>query len=180
MITEETKSKLREVIGAGLVAGAGNPVPGQMCVEAAICFAFGEPHGDAPTCVAEPDRDYAIRSNDARWPSDQARAEALLPLALASLGTAGTDRGPWVRRLAEGTIRRVVPIWLRWAADTITMRHPERATALRAAADRCAADGTRAAAYAAAAAADAEPRLAALKESIAVALEAYAAEGRVP
>ena len=153
MTTPEQRQKLTEIINAGLVSGLGNAKAGHLCVEAAICLAMGESHSDRPSCVAEPDRDFAIRINDAMWPSPEARAKALLPLALAQLGTAGRDRGPWVQRVAEGTIRQILPIALRAASKV----HPdeERRAALEGAAIRCEQDGTGAAAAAAAVAADA-------------------------
>lgn len=190
---QEVAAKLRELIPQGLTGGVGRGEPGSLCVEAAICLAMGEPHGDEPTCVAAPDRAFAIRINDAAWSSKAARAEALLPLALAQLGTAGTDREAWVRRVVEGTIRRVVPLALRRAARAA----PSHAERLEAAAARCAAEGTKdaaraaeaaaydaayaAAAYAAAAYADdaAVDGDEALRVAVRVALDAYAAEGRV-
>ena len=51
-ITQEIAAKVLEIVDAGLVGGVGKPVPGQMCVEAAVCYAMGLPHGDEPTCVA--------------------------------------------------------------------------------------------------------------------------------
>lgn len=149
---DNIQKKLREIISQGLVSGLGEPQPGLLCVEAAICLALGEPHSDRPSCVAEKDRAYAIAINDATWSSPEARARALLPLALAQLGTAGTDRSEWVRRLVEGTIQRVLPIALRAAAKVATGEHSSR---LASAADRCERDGDRAAARAAARAADA-------------------------
>lgn len=44
--------KVLEVVDAGLSSGVGNPIPGQMCVEAAVCYALGLPHGDDPACVS--------------------------------------------------------------------------------------------------------------------------------
>jgi hypothetical protein len=151
-ITAETRRKLIDIINAGLVSGLGTPRPGSLCVEAAICLAVGEPHSDRPSCVAQPDREFAVRINDAPWSSPEARAKALLPLALAQLGTAGSDRGPWVQRVAEGTIRQIVPIALRAAARA----HPDEQhrAALEDAAIRCEREGT-SAADAAAYAADA-------------------------
>ncbi len=66
------RAKLTEIIGYGLVSGLGTREPGKICVEAAVCWALGEGHGDHPTCVAEPDRRFAIRLNDARWSSPAA------------------------------------------------------------------------------------------------------------
>lgn len=110
--TEAERQKIREVISQGLVSGLGKPKPGRMCVEAAVNFAKGRPHGDAPPCVAKPDRAYAIRINDAAWSSPQARAKALLPLALAQLDTAGKGRRAWVSYLALHTVTRILPLIL--------------------------------------------------------------------
>lgn len=180
--------KLREIISRGLAPSLGS-ADGMTCIEGAISLASGEGLTDTPSCVAAEDRAYAIRINDAAWPSPEARAEALLPLALAQVGTAGTDRAPWVRRLVEGTIRRVAPIYLRHAADLAKGPHTQQ---LRDAADRCEREGTREsaraahaaairAAYAAVAAyasAAADVRYRALRESVDVALDAYRQEGR--
>lgn len=143
--------KVLAIVDAGLVAGLGVPVPGQLCVEAAVCLALGEPHGDRPKCVAEPDRRFKIALNDARWASDAARARGLRRLSVMQLGTAGTDREPWLRLLTELTIRRVVPAALGFAATC----NPKSASALRAAGKLCAEEGTREAARAAASAASA-------------------------
>ena len=98
-------------------------------------------------CVASPDRDYAVAVNDSAWSSPEARAQHMLPLALAQIGTAGTDRTVWEAHVLEGTIRRVLPLPLRAAARV----HPDAThqATLVAAADRCASDGTREAARAA-------------------------------
>jgi len=152
-ITDEIRDRITTAIAPGLVSGLGQPEPGQMCVEAAICWSMGEPHGDRPTCVASPDRDYAVAINDSAWSSPAIRAKHMLPLALAQLGTAGTDRTAWEARVLEGTIRRVLPLSLRAAARV----HPDAThqAALIAAADRCDADGTREAARSACNAANA-------------------------
>ena len=84
-ITEAIAAKVLVVVDAGLVNGKGKPVPGQMCVEAAVCFAMGLPHSDEPPCVAPALRALKIRLNDSNWSSDQARAKGLRRLALAQL-----------------------------------------------------------------------------------------------
>ena len=116
-ITLEIATKVRDTVAAGLVKGAGNPVPGQMCVEAAVCYALGLPHGDDPQCVARSLRSLKIAINDAQWSSPQARAHGLRKLALLQLGSAGAmdDRG-FARRVALMTIRTMLPVALR-AAD---------------------------------------------------------------
>ncbi len=61
---EDKRQRITEVVSHGLVQGKGSPVPGELCLEAAICLALGLPHGDAPPCVAEPDREFAIGLSD--------------------------------------------------------------------------------------------------------------------
>jgi hypothetical protein len=163
-ITREIAIKVRDTVAAGLSSGLGQQQPGAMCVEAAVCYALGLPHGDDPGCVAQSLRRLKIRLNDAAWSSKQARANGLRRLALAQLGSAGVlDEKEFVRRVVDVTIRRAVPAGLRSAARV----NPKHADALEAAAVRCERECTReaceharqiaraaaAAAYAAAAAA---------------------------
>jgi hypothetical protein len=189
------EERLREAIEPGLVKGLGEPIPGQMCIEAAICWALGEPHGENPSCVALPDRKFSIQLNDAPWSSNAVRAKHLLPLALAQLNTAGADRTKWVQAVVLGTIQRILPLALDAAGlteraqacrDSKTLeegRKVARATAATANAAAYA-DANAAAAYAAYAAnaaaayaayaARATKSDAPLIEAVNVALEAYA------
>ncbi len=106
--------RILDVVDAGLTIGVGRPQPGRMCVQAAVCYALGEPHGDKPQCVAQAVRLLAISLNDAVWSSPQARAAGMRRLAIAQLGTAGTiDEGEFARILADLTIRQILPIALR-------------------------------------------------------------------
>jgi hypothetical protein len=140
VMTREIAQKVRDVVDAGLVSGVGKPIPGQMCVEAAVCYALGLEHGDDPGCVAQPLRRLKIRLNDAAWSSDTARAAGLRRLAIAQLGSAGVlDERAFVRRVVDMTIRRAVPIGLRAAAQV----NPTFAERLEAAAVRCEQDGSR-------------------------------------
>ena len=50
--TATIAAKVLETVDAGLCSGVGKPVPGEMCVEAAVCYALGLPHSDNPDCVA--------------------------------------------------------------------------------------------------------------------------------
>ncbi len=151
-ITETVARKVLDTVDAGLVNGKGNPKPGQMCVEAAVCYALGLPHGDDPACVSRALRSLKIRLNDSNWSSNQARAKGLRRLALIQLGSAGAlDDKEFVRRVAELAIRKSVPEALRAAASIQKDAH--RASALRDAADRCEKEGTKAANAAANAAA---------------------------
>jgi hypothetical protein len=40
-ITRDIATKVLETVDAGLVSGVGEPKPGLMCVEAAVCYALG-------------------------------------------------------------------------------------------------------------------------------------------
>ena len=164
--------KLRELFDRGLVAGIGDKE--QTCIEGAITLACGFELTDRPPCVAGADRIWSITINDAPWSSETVRAETLWPVALAQIGTAGTDRRPWTTRVVEGTIRRVLPIVLRnVAVRHIAARHGEFAV-------RDVANNTiyRATFHAAAVAAEGarmafEARDAILREAVAVAVDAY-------
>jgi hypothetical protein len=181
-ITREIAEIVRDTVDAGLVKGVGVAEPGKMCVEAAVCYALGLPHGDDPGCVSSALRRLKIRLNDSNWSSDTARAKGLRRLALAQLGSAGVlDDREFARRVVEMTIRKAVPVGLRAAAR----RNPKHAAALEAAAVRCETEGTReaaregervaAAAYAAYAAAAAAAYAAAAAAADAAADAAYAA-----
>lgn len=87
-IEEKHVKKLSSVINRGLSYGVGHPVPGQMCVEAAICYVFGEMHDDHPKCVNEHVTELSITLNDCYHRlSKRKRAEILKPFAIAQLGT---------------------------------------------------------------------------------------------
>src|SRR5215468_4258203 len=117
-ITETIVHKLLNVVDAGLVKGLGNPEPGQMCVEAAVCYALGLPHGDNPYCIAPTLRSLKIRLNDSSWSSDQARAKGLRRLAVAQLGSANVlNESEFRRRIVDHALRKSVPRALRFAAS---------------------------------------------------------------
>lgn len=139
-ITQQHAEKLIDVLSHGLVSGLGHAEPGKFCVEAAVCYALGLPHGDDPGCVSAPLRRLKIGLNDQHWSSPQARAKGLQRLALAQLGSKGVlDDKEFVRRVCEMTIRTTVPNALRAAATV----NPKHADALEAAAVRCEVEGTR-------------------------------------
>lgn len=139
-ITRDIAIKVRDTVDAGLVNGVGEAKPGFMCVEAAVCFALGLPHGDDPGCVSPALRRLKIGLNDRQWSSPAARAAGLRRLAIAQLGSAGVlDDRVFMVRVAEMTIRKAVPVGLRAAAR----RNPKFAERLEAAAVRCEQEGTR-------------------------------------
>jgi hypothetical protein len=130
--------RVYDLVGAGLVKGVGKPNPGEMCVEAAICFALDEPHGDQPKCVGGQDRSFSVTLNDAAWSSNEARAKGMKRLAIAQLGSnqlSEAQRQEWLRLLVTGTVRKIVPIALRSAASLHHLQ--EHKDALESEAKKC-------------------------------------------
>jgi hypothetical protein len=139
-ISEALVNKLLDTVDAGLVSGLGEPVPGKMCVEAAISYALGERHGDTPSCVAPSVRSGQVTLNDSHWSSPAARAEGLRRVAIAQLGSKGViDERRYARVLVEQTIKVILPAVLRAAAR----RNPDHAAALESAASECEATPTK-------------------------------------
>jgi len=140
IITLDQARKVLEVVDAGLCGGIGNPVPGQMCVEAAVCYALGQPHGDEPECVNDAVRRFKIKLNDSPWSSNEARAAGMRRLAIAQLGTSDPsfNEAKFIEVLVEQTIRKIVPHALRAAVKTAK---DERKAFLEEAALRCERDG---------------------------------------
>ncbi|MBR2118459.1 MAG: hypothetical protein IJ935_07275 [Afipia sp.] len=192
VINEGIARKVLQVVDVGLVNGVGNPIPGQMCVEAAVCYALGLPHGDDPGCVSPALRRLKIRLNDSRWSSTKARANGLRRLAVAQLGSKGElDEKEFVRLLVDYALRVSTPQALRSAASV--HKDPVHQKALRDAANRCEVEASRGAAlaarktaaayaadaaYAAAAAAYAAAAYAAAADDADAADAAYAARTR--
>jgi hypothetical protein len=175
-LTEAVARKVLETVDAGLSSGLGVQEPGKMCVEAAVCFALGLPHGDNPPCVGRAVRAFKIQLNDSAWSSPEARAKGMRRLAIAQLGSDQIDQQEFARLLAEETIRVIVPIALRAAAST--HKEQKHKDALELAAKNCETEGTEkvarkaaAAAYAAANAANADAA-----NSAAYAAAAYAVD----
>ena len=100
-ITKKLVQKVIETVDAGLCSGVGYPEPGHMCVEAAVCYALGLPHGDEPICVSPAIRALKIRLNDSAWSSNMARASGMRKLAVLQLGTdTGFDDVAFAQQLA--------------------------------------------------------------------------------
>ncbi len=97
-ITAKVASKVLEVVDAGLSSGLGTATPGSMCVEAAVCYAMGEPHTDQPRCVLHSVRDLKIALNDHfRWAEVDASTASLAGLNLEAVKA---ERSKGLRRLA--------------------------------------------------------------------------------
>jgi hypothetical protein len=155
-ITEEIATKVLTIVDAGLSSGLGKPKPGEMCVEAAVCYVLGQPHSDQPACVSKALRAFKIGLNDSDWSDHHARAMGLRRLALAQLDSDSLDEVLFVTRLAilaekwahgAGGAARGAPATATYAASAATY-----AASAAASAD-AAADAARAAAYGADAAA---------------------------
>jgi hypothetical protein len=156
-LTLRDARKVLSVVDYGLSMGIGTPTPGQMCIEAAVCYALGLPHGDDPQCVAPTVKWYKIAINDSEWSSKAARARGMRRVAIAQLGSDQIDERRFAEIVARLTIQRILPVALRAVARRADEQYK---TKLREAAVRCemdaAADSARAAADSArAAAADA-------------------------
>ena len=133
ILTKKHAKRVLEVVDAGLCSGVGIPEPGNMCVEAAVCYALGLPHGDNPVCVGEAVRRYKITLNDAAWPSNAARAEGLREIAIAQLGSNEIDQKAFASGVVLRTIKVILPIALRAVASVI----PGHKEALEIAAVAC-------------------------------------------
>ena len=111
-VTNELVGRIEEVLGRGLCKGKGDPSK-QMCVEAAVCFAMGLPHGDNPPCVGGAVRIFKMTLNDSRWSSDLVRAGGVRKIAIAQLGSNTLGQIEFARRLSEKTIRILIPTLFR-------------------------------------------------------------------
>lgn len=98
-LTRARAKKILKIIDAGLSHGLGDPIPGQMCVEAAVSYGMGYSHSDKPKCVTDAISDTKIAIND--WDgwdqvdsdvdsekTKKVRSKALRRLAIAQLGSA--------------------------------------------------------------------------------------------
>ena len=126
--------KVIDAVKPGLVKGLGEPVPGQMCVEAAVCYAYGLPHSDKPPCVGQNVRSLKIHLNDCNWSSNQSRAKGMLRLSVAQLGSDQIDQDEFRKIVQKMVIQKFLPLILRKAG-------------MNEAADRCEAEGTMESAY---------------------------------
>jgi len=150
MVTIEQAEKVLEVVDKGLCSGLGKPFPGQMCVEAAVCYGLGQEHGDRPICVHESVRAYKIEINDARWSSNQARAKGLRKIAIAQLGSIDSQFNSqvFVEHLVLGVVNQILPLVLEGIVDSEIIQSCVNAKTLEAAAEE--AEAARSAAWTAA------------------------------
>jgi hypothetical protein len=108
-ITQELVDSINKALDKGITIGMGNPVEGEMCVEALICYKLGLPHSDNPPCVGEGVRKAKIALNDCIWSSNKARAEGMRKLAIAQLGSSELDQKKFESRLKLISMQRILP-----------------------------------------------------------------------
>lgn len=112
-ITKQLAGKVLETVDWGLAKGIGDPRPGEMCIEAAVCFAMGLPHGDNPSCVGSLVREFKIALNDKDWSSRKSRASGMREIAVAQLGSDKVDQEEFCIRLMIHMTRKLIPSGLR-------------------------------------------------------------------
>jgi hypothetical protein len=100
-INEKSVKQVCSLVDKGLYGGGvGEPVPGQMCVEAVVSYVFDNNNGDIdpddimlddhPSCVDDDLADMKIEMNDgATWLDDMDRGKGLKRLAIAQIGSVG-------------------------------------------------------------------------------------------
>ena len=74
-----------------------------VCAMEAVAWLAGETHGESPVCACPTYSGFLRRLNDAEWPSDADRTEALLPILPLMLGTGviGPRTSEEVRRASD-------------------------------------------------------------------------------
>jgi hypothetical protein len=105
---ETIAKRLIEIVPCGLSKGLGVPKLGHMCVEAAVCYAMGMPHDDSPDCVGDAVRRAKIFLNDSNWSSDQARADGLLKISIAQLGSKDIDQLEFATKYVIKTVNKLI------------------------------------------------------------------------
>jgi hypothetical protein len=139
------ETKYDEILSHGLCSGERDG--DKVCIKLALAIACGvaDPSDAASaTCTMDAANQFAIRLNDSsQWGSDAARAEGMRDLGVALIGTDHLSGVEFMWRLAEQTIRQIVPMALRAAVRA------GAPVSLEAYAVKCETEGTKDAADAA-------------------------------
>lgn len=119
--TKKLAAEILRVVDKGLCSGVGKGRPGEMCVEAAICYVLeGDGGDDDPECVDENIRDFKINLNDEKgWSSNKARARGMRRAAIAQLGSAGVRCGKFDEFVTEYLHRTLTSRVLRKLVDDV-------------------------------------------------------------
>lgn len=118
-ITATIVTNILAAIDAGIIAEAGTYVPGNMPVEDAIRYGFGdEEESEVSRAGGEGGRFLAMLGGSP-WSSNSARAAGLRKLAIAQLGSADfdddatkIDQAAIMSFIAEKTTKRIIPFAL--------------------------------------------------------------------
>jgi len=113
MVTPQERIRVKKTINAGLVVGWGQPVAGETSLAGAICIGLSIEFEAQPAIIADPDYVFAMRLHDAFDGTPAERAELFVPIGLAMLATAQSDRSLWAAAVARGCVERVLPLAFR-------------------------------------------------------------------
>lgn len=108
-VSKDLAKRVLEVVDLGLSDGVGEPIPGKMCVEAAVCYAMGQEHNDDPICVHSAVREGKIILNDNGWSTPKARANGMRRLAVAQLGSTCIDGDLFLDTFASNLMKLLLP-----------------------------------------------------------------------
>jgi len=108
-VTQNLVDKIHSLLDKGLVSGIGIAVPGNMCIEAVISFALGEPHDGSPSCVGSLIGEFSRTLNDCPWSSHLKRAEGMRDLAIAQLGSDSLVQKEFKEKMQYLAITKLLP-----------------------------------------------------------------------
>jgi len=122
--SEETVKKFINYCQLGLVKGLGKPVPGEMCVEAAIALAHDFPHQDQnPSCVPEEAAECKIALNDCdAWEGNKSRAKGMVKIGIAQLGSNKLKDGEFKNRMKLNSMRMILPYLIQKQYNTLVSK----------------------------------------------------------
>jgi hypothetical protein len=125
------------------------PVQGRACASIAVSADAGAPFTDCSMCVPRADSWFLrILNESTAWPSGETRTDTLMQIVEAAMA-ATEPREAWAAALAAQITRKIVPLVMLRAADTVPA-HAIPTHGLRAAAQACADAGTKETAWEAA------------------------------
>ena len=125
MSTPEIDPKrLEKFKGGTIVHGSHAKAPNgkaAVCMMEWVAYLAHEKHGDHPDCACPVLAAYGRRLNDASWPSDAGRTEALGPMVVAMINTRSTREVERKRAwfFADRTIRELLPMVMRMSAELV-------------------------------------------------------------
>lgn len=120
------------VLRKGIVHGLGNPIPGEMCVEAAVSYSMGYEHSDKPNCVSDFISDFKIALNDRIWSSNRARANGLRRVAIAQLGSDMINNDDFGEAVYRAFLARFLPLYRKLSRRPAKKRTLKQNSTLRA------------------------------------------------